>query len=119
MQILSSPCYTAEKASLIFSAYFEKKNSVDATAVPWLEGMNQRQVRQLELASSQDEEGVASENGGSMKYPQKRQLFRNPFVTNVITASVITSFTATTTTITAEGMDYICIPPGFVECAAA
>ena len=92
---------------------------MDATAVPWLEGMNQRQVRQLELASSQDEEGVASENGGPMKYPQKRQLFRNPFVTNVITASVITSFTATTTTITAEGMDYICIPPGFVECAAA
>ena len=80
--------------------------------------MGQRQVRQLKLASSQDEEGVASENDGSMKYPQKRQLFRNPFVTNVITASVITSFTATTATITAEGSDYKCIPPGFVTCAA-
>ena len=94
--------------------------SVEATAVPSLEGVVRRQVRQLELASSLDEEEeqVLLDDGGSVKYPQKRQLNLNPFITVVTTSSVVTQFTVETTTSSLEGL-WTCTPVGFVVCAAA
>ena len=94
--------------------------SVEATAVPSLEGVVRRQVRQLELASSLDEEEeqVLLDDGGSVKYPQKRQLNLNPFITVVTTSSVVTQFTVSTTTSSLAGL-WTCTPAGFAVCAAA
>ena len=94
--------------------------SVEATAVPSLEGVVRRQVRQLELASSLDEEEeqVLLDDGGSVKYPQKRQLNLNPFITVVTTSSVVTQFAVSTTTSSLEGL-WTCTPAGFTVCAAA
>ena len=94
--------------------------SVEATAVPSLEGVVRRQVRQLELASSLDEEEeqVLLDDGGSVKYPQKRQLNLNPFITVVTTSSVVTQFAVSTTTSSLEGL-WTCTPAGFAVCAAA
>ena len=94
--------------------------SVEATAVPSLEGVVRRQVRQLELASSLDEEEeqVLLDDGGSVKYPQKRQLKLNPFITIVTTSSVVTQFTVSTTTSSLAGL-WTCTPAGFAVCAAA
>ena len=94
--------------------------SVEATAVPSLEGVVRRQVRQLELASSLDEEEeqVLLDDGGSVKYPQKRQLNLNPFITVVTTSSVVTQFAVSTTTSSLEGL-WTCTPAGFSVCAAA
>ena len=82
--------------------------------------MGQRQVRQLELASSLDEEEeqVLLDDGGSVKYPQKRQLNLNPFITIVTTSSVVTQFAVETTTSSLEGL-WTCTPAGFAVCAAA
>ena len=94
--------------------------SVEATAVPSLEGVVRRQVRQLELASSLDEEEeqVLLDDGGSVKYPQKRQLNLNPFITIVTTSSVVTQFAVETTTSSLAGT-WECLPVGFVACEAA
>ena len=94
--------------------------SVEATAVPSLEAVVRRQVRQLELASSLDEEEeqVLLDDGGSVKYPQKRQLNLNPFITVVTTSSVVTQFTVSTTTSSLAGL-WDCTPAGFAVCEAA
>jgi len=114
------PCNARRRRGIVEAISPSTIESVEATAVPSLEGVVRRQVRQLELASSLDEEEeqVLLDDGGSVKYPQKRQLNLNPFITIVTTSSVVTQFTVSTTTSSLSGT-WICLPDGFVACTAA
>lgn len=116
--ILEEPLFDGDAIS---PSYIE---SLEATALPTLEGAGvERRARHLELASSQDNNNDDGDGGdgddvgvGSVKYPQKRQLFRNRYVVTVRTASIVTTFSLSTTTVPLPGAGYTCTPPGFNTC---
>ena len=90
--------------------------SVEPTAVSSLADGADRRGRHLpQLTSSRDED--VDVDVVDVKRPQKRQLIPRPFQTTIITASVVTSFVVTTTTVPLAGSDYTCTPPGFATCA--
>ena len=82
-----------------------------------------RGARRLELASSQDEDVLSDDDDDDdagvatpWKRVEKRQLFGRLYLRTVVTASVVTSFSLTTTTSPLAGSDWTCLPPSIFAC---